>query len=71
MPEAGEVTLKIYDILGREVATLVNEVKPAGSHTVSFNASNLPSGVYLYELKAGFSAGSGTVNLAKKMTVLK
>ena len=69
--EQCEVTLTIYDILGREVATLVNETKPAGSHTVNFNASNLPSGVYLYGLKAGPPAGSGAVKLAKKMTFIK
>ncbi len=65
LPEAGEVTLKIYDILGREVATLVNEEKPAGSHTVSFNASHLPSGVYLYEINAG------EFRSVKKMTIVK
>jgi len=47
------VTLKIYDLLGREVATLVNEEKPAGEYEVEFNATNLPSGIYFYQLKAG------------------
>jgi Secretion system C-terminal sorting domain len=47
------VTLKVYDLLGREVATLVNEEKPAGEYEVEFNAANLPSGVYFYQLKAG------------------
>ncbi len=51
--ESGHVTLKVYDILGREVAVLVNENKPAGSYTVEFNAANLPSGVYIYKLTAG------------------
>ena len=51
--EGGFVTLKIYDVLGNEVATLVNENKPAGSYEVEFNGSNLPSGVYFYQLKAG------------------
>ncbi|HSP87743.1 MAG TPA: T9SS type A sorting domain-containing protein [Ignavibacteriaceae bacterium] len=47
------VTLKIYDILGREVATLVNEEKPAGIYETEFNASNLSTGIYFYQLKAG------------------
>jgi len=45
--------LKVFDVLGNEVATLVNEFKPAGSYEVEFNAANLPSGVYLYKLQAG------------------
>jgi len=49
----GFVTLKIYDLLGREVATLVDEEKPAGSYNVEFDASGLSSGVYIYRLKAG------------------
>ena len=47
------VTLKVYDVLGNEVATLVNVEKPAGSYEVSFNASELTSGVYFYKIKAG------------------
>jgi probable HAF family extracellular repeat protein len=47
------VTLKVYDVLGNEVATLVNEEKPAGSYSVSFDASDLSSGVYLYKISAG------------------
>jgi len=47
------VTLKIYNILGQEVAALVNEEKPAGSYEVNFNASRLSSGVYFYRLQAG------------------
>ncbi|WP_290660910.1 T9SS type A sorting domain-containing protein [Ignavibacterium sp.] len=57
--------LKVYDILGNEVATLVNEEKPAGVYEVEFNASQLSSGIYFYKL----SAGSFTE--IKKMTVLK
>ncbi len=45
--------LKVYDLLGREVVTLVNEEKPAGSYEVEFNAANLPSGIYFYQLRAG------------------
>ena len=49
----GFVSLKVFDLLGREVAILVNEEKPAGSYEVTWNAANLPSGVYFYQLKAG------------------
>jgi hypothetical protein len=47
------VTLKIYDVLGRLVKTLVEERQTAGPHSVTFNASTLSSGVYLYRLTAG------------------
>ena len=47
------VILKVYDIAGREVATLVNEIMPAGKHAVEFNAEGLSSGVYIFTLKAG------------------
>ena len=47
------VQLKVYDVLGKEVATLVNEEKTAGNYEVSFNASQLSSGVYFYKLQAG------------------
>ena len=51
--EEGSVTLKVYDILGKEVATLVNENKPEGLYEAEFNASSLPSGMYIYKLQAG------------------
>jgi hypothetical protein len=61
----GLVTLRVYDMLGREVVTLVNEKKQAGSYEVEFNASNLASGVYFYKLAAGnFSA-------VKKLILMK
>ena len=47
------VQLKIYDVLGREVTTLINEIKRPGEYEVEFNANNLPTGVYFYQLKAG------------------
>jgi hypothetical protein len=53
IPESGFVSLKVYDALGREVATLVNEVKPAGNYLVNFNAAGLASGIYFYRLKTG------------------
>lgn len=53
IPKNAEVTLKIYDIVGREVATLVNEYKSTGKYIVNWNASNLASGPYFYRLSAG------------------
>jgi hypothetical protein len=47
------VSLKIYDILGSEVATLVNEVKSAGGYSITFNSAGLTSGVYFYKIEAG------------------
>ena len=52
-PSFQNVTLKVYDILGSEVATLVSEQKSPGNYEVKFNGSNLPSGVYIYQLKSG------------------
>ena len=52
LPAAGHVTLRVYTIVGTEVATLVNSEKPAGSHTAVWNASDAPSGVYVYRLEA-------------------
>jgi hypothetical protein len=53
LPENSNVTLTVFDVIGNEVATLVNEPKPAGSYEVNFNGRNLSSGVYYYRLKAG------------------
>jgi len=51
IPQRGHVQLKVYDILGKQVATLVNEDKPVGHHRVEFDASDLTSGVYYYRLR--------------------
>lgn len=71
-PVGGWQTLKVYDILGNEVATLVDEYKPAGKYSVDFNTSNLtagrqglPSGVYLYQLRSGLNVKT------RKMILLK
>lgn len=61
----GIVQLVVYDMLGREVAQLVNEQKPAGNYSVEFNASNLPSGIYIYRLT------SGDYSAVKKLILLK
>lgn len=65
LPENSVVTLKVYDVLGRVVATLVDERQAAGDHSIIFNAARLPSGVYFYRLQAG------TLSETKKLTVLK
>lgn len=65
LPEAGMVTLKVYDILGREVADLVNENKSAGYYEVNFDASKLTSGVYIYAIQAGKYTESKKMILAK------
>ncbi|MFZ1291257.1 MAG: T9SS type A sorting domain-containing protein [Melioribacteraceae bacterium] len=53
LPEKSIVTLKVYDILGREIAELVNDSRETGYHEVTFDASNLSSGIYYYQIKAG------------------
>ncbi|MCW8817296.1 MAG: T9SS type A sorting domain-containing protein [Ignavibacteriaceae bacterium] len=53
VPNAENVQLKVYDVIGNEVATLVNETKSPGSYEVPFNASQLSSGVYIYSIRAG------------------
>lgn len=53
LPTTSNVQLKVYDILGNEIATLVNEIKLPGVYNVKFNAEKLPSGVYIYKLQAG------------------
>jgi hypothetical protein len=51
IPEAGNVEIIVYDILGNEVATLVNEAKASGNYAITFNASSLASGIYIYTLR--------------------
>ncbi len=65
VPTKEFVTLKIYDVLGNEVADLVKENKEAGSYEVSFNASNYPSGLYIYSITAG------SFNQVRKMMLVK
>jgi hypothetical protein len=65
LPRTSHVNLSVYDILGREVAVLVNERKDAGVHEVKFDGSNLASGVYLYRLHAGDFVASKRLVLLK------
>lgn len=65
IPKQGLVTLKIYNLVGQEVATLVNQEQSAGTYAVDFNASKLSSGVYFYKLN------TGDVSLVKKLMILK
>ena len=65
IPEFSFVTLKVYDVLGSEVATLVNEDKSVGSYEVEFDATGLPSGIYFYKLQAGSFVET------KKMVLMK
>lgn len=65
LPKNGLVTIKVYDMLGREVKTLINETKPAGSYEVNFDASKLSSGIYIYRIIAGEYVAT------RKMTLLK
>jgi hypothetical protein len=65
IPTAGFVTLKVYDLLGQEVATLVNQEQVAGSYRVDFNAADLANGAYFYRLTAG------TFTDVKKMVLMK
>lgn len=65
LPEASTVKLTVFDILGRKVATLVNERKDAGYHQIIFNAQAMASGVYLYRLEAGNNI------FIKKLTLIK
>ncbi len=65
LPAGAFVVLRVFDVLGREVETLVNEYQNAGTHPVQFNASKLPSGVYSYQIEAG------TYHDTRKLLLLK
>lgn len=65
LPERSQVSLVVYDMLGRQVADLVNQSQPAGTHRVSFDASRLSSGIYLYRLQAGGEVMTGQMTLVK------
>jgi hypothetical protein len=65
LPSSSNVSLKVFDILGNEVADLVNGLQNSGKHSIEFNASNLPSGLYIYRVQAGDFLSN------KKMVLLK
>jgi len=65
IPELSFVTLKVYDVLGSEIITLVNEEKVVGSYEIEFDATLLPSGIYFYRLQAGSFVET------KKMVLMK
>ena len=65
LPQSGQVTVKVFNVLGMEVATLFSGVQDAGKHEVQFDASELSSGVYFYRLDAG------SVSITKKMVFMK
>lgn len=65
IPKNSSVTIKVFDLLGNEIVTLVNEWKEAGRYSIEFNAENLPTGVYVYQLKVNDFVSS------KKLMLLK
>ena len=65
LPASGRVTLTVYNVLGQEVRTLVNDVQGAGRYTVTFDASSLSSGLYFYRVQ------SGSYTAVKKMMLVK
>ena len=65
------VKLVIYDLIGREVKTLVDRIKQPGNYSESFNASDLPSGVYIYRLEVKSGESSGAFTSVKKMILMK
>lgn len=64
VPKTGLVKLKVYDMIGKEISTLVNEVRTAGNYSVNFDASGLSSGTYFYKLESG-----GEINIKKMMLI--
>ncbi|GAB5518784.1 MAG: hypothetical protein RhofKO_10350 [Rhodothermales bacterium] len=65
LPEAAHAKLSVFDLTGREVAVLVDEVRTAGQHEVTFDATNLPSGVYLYRMQSGAHSSMKSIVLMK------
>jgi hypothetical protein len=64
-PRAGRIRLKVFDILGNELTTLFDGVMTAGTHSVHWNASDFPSGIYFYRLESSGFSGTGKMALVK------
>jgi hypothetical protein len=71
IPNESKVSITVFNLLGQEVATLVNDIQPAGYHEVQFNASDLSSGVYLYRINTVSSLNSKQFTSTKKFILLK
>lgn len=69
LPQTMQVSLKVYDVLGKEISTLVNSYQNAGSYTVVFNGSGLSSGIYFYRIEA--NGNNKTYSGVKKMVLIK
>jgi hypothetical protein len=65
IPASSNVCLKVYDVIGREVATLVDDVRPAGAYSVTFDGSGLASGTYVYRIQAGSSVATKKLVLVR------
>src|SRR6056297_208380 len=65
LPQQSDVQLRVYDMVGREVATLINREQAAGAYTITFDASELSSGMYLYRLD------TGSTTITRKMMLIK
>ena len=69
LPHDGKVSILLFDISGREVGKLVNEILTAGYHTIQFNGSNLSSGMYFYRINA--DGGGQNFTATKKLALIK
>jgi len=65
IPQSSNVVIKVFDVLGNEIAVLVNDERPIGTHTIDFNSTNIPSGIYFYRIEAN------NFSQTKKMILLK
>jgi hypothetical protein len=71
LPISNFVSLKVYDAIGKEVSTLVNEKQNAGSYEIEFNGEGLPSGIYFYKLEVGSPREARKFVETKRMILLK
>jgi len=73
LPQSAEVSIEVFNIQGQKVATLLRESKPAGRHNITFDASRLASGVYIYRMQVRTGEGNAVTNqvLTRKMTLIK